>query len=467
MTTIPRRLIAEVRDFQGATAVMYSGTRNKEFCSLLLEAFARRRRFAGEHGQLVAQRNREFRRLWGGTHPNLEPALLKSAEVNTSIRFGDQFVMKILRSVEAGPNPGVEFGQLLTEKLPRPFPHAAPFAGSLEYLANTGESTVVSVLHGFVPNEGDGWHATRKLVSDFLNEAQRAELSQPELQASAPTNIYSLDFALARPPDIALEHLGPVLVLAQLMGTRVAELHAILAAQGSDPAFAPEPFNDFYRQGLYHGFIGTTERRLEFLRQRYAEISPDVRPLAAKVLEGQEAIIAKFRALFEQRIPSERTRFVGRLHLGHILLKEDDIVMFDFEGDPNVPLSGRRIKRCPLRDVASMLVSFGYAAQATVRQIASGEPDEALARHEFRIPGRFWYSHVSAAFIRGYWNAAGNVRYMPPSRDQQQVLLETYLLERALLDIRSDMQDKPEFTGMPLRLILHLLDAEAERKLGE
>jgi maltose alpha-D-glucosyltransferase/alpha-amylase len=218
---------------------------------------------------------------------------------------------------------------------------------------------------------------------------------------------------------------------------------------------------------MYHGFIGTTERRMEFLRQRYSDMSADVRPLTARVLEKEDAIIAKFRALFERRIRSERTRFIGRLHLGHMLVAEDDVVMFDFEGDPTVPLSERRIKRCPLRDVASMLVSFGYAAQAAVRQIASGEPDEAMARHELRAAALFWYSHVSAAFIRGYWRKAAKARYMPPSAEGQQVLLETYLLERALLDIRSDMQDKPEFSGMPLRLILHLLDAEAERKLGE
>ncbi|MBV8073317.1 MAG: maltose alpha-D-glucosyltransferase [Acidobacteriaceae bacterium] len=463
----PDALIAEVRDLQGAKAVMYSGTRSDEFCSLLLEAFARRRRFNGEQGQLVAQRNREFRHLWGGTHPNLEPSRLKSAEFNTSIRFGDQFVMKILRNIEPGPNPGVEIGQLLTEKLPAPFAHAAPFAGYLEYQANTGASTVISVLHGFVQNEGDGWHLVRDAVSEFLARTQESGRTETELLSSAPINIYSLEFALAPPPAMVVEQIGPVLALAETMGQRVAELHAVFASTVDDAAFAPEPFNDFYRQGLYHGFIGTTERRLEFLRQRYGDLAPDIRPMAARVLQEQDAIITKFRALFERRIRSERTRFVGRLHLGHMLMTQNDVVMFDLEGDPMLPLSERRIKRCPLRDVASMLVSFGYAANAAVRQIASGEPDEALARHEMRIPARFWYSHMSAAFIRGYWKTSANARYMPPSQEEQQVLLETYLLERALLDIRSDMYDKPEFSGMPLRLILHLLDAEAERKMGE
>jgi maltose alpha-D-glucosyltransferase/alpha-amylase len=74
---------------------------------------------------------------------------------------------------------------------------------------------------------------------------------------------------------------------------------------------------------------------------------------------------------------------------------------------------------------------------------------------------------VSAAFIRGYWRAAEDAPFMPPTRAQQQTLLQTYLLERALLDVRADIEDKPELSGMPLRIILHLLDAEAERRIGE
>ena len=74
----------------------------------------------------------------------------------------------------------------------------------------------------------------------------------------------------------------------------------------SDPAFAPEPFNDFYRQSLYHGYIGLTMPALEFIRQHLSEMASDVRPLAAKVVEQEPAILAKFKAIFEQRIYSLR-----------------------------------------------------------------------------------------------------------------------------------------------------------------
>ncbi|MBV9081283.1 MAG: hypothetical protein JOZ62_01305 [Acidobacteriaceae bacterium] len=148
-----------------------------------------------------------------------------------------------------------------------------------------------------------------------------------------------------------------------------------------------------------------------------------------------------------------------------MLITASDVVMFDFAGDPHMHISERRIKRCPLRDVASMLYSFGYAAQASARQLLAAERHEWANRETIRVWGRFWYTHVSAAFIRSYWKTAGDARYMSNSTVDQQVLLDNYLLERALLDLRADIEDNPELAGMPLRVILHLLDAEAEQRM--
>jgi maltose alpha-D-glucosyltransferase / alpha-amylase len=459
----PEALIAEVRADDGARTFLYGAVVSGEFSSQLLEAFARRRRFVAENGVLTAERNREFRRLWGPTHPDLEPTRDSTAEIHTSIRFGDRFELKLLRHVEPGPNPGVEMGRLLTEQ--HNFPNVAPLAGSLEYSTEAGEVTTLAVLHGFVPNEGDGWRHTRNHLTDFFERVPKTRHSRVEVESSAPTNFYALSFVLADPPQLAKEHIGPYLSFAEIMGKRAAELHLILAQDNPDPAFTPEPFNDFYRQSLYHSYVGLTSRRFEFLRQRYSEMAEELRVLAARVLEQEDAIVSKFRAIFDQRVKSMRTRYHGRLHLGHLLVRNDDVIMFDFEGDPDLHLSERRIKRCPLRDVASMLHSFGYAAQSSVRQLISAERNELTALQRLRVWARFWYSHVSAAFLRGYWRTAKNAPYLPDSAAHQELLLSTHLLERALLDIRAEISEKRELAGMPLRVILHLLDAEAERRM--
>ncbi len=187
-----------------------------------------------------------------------------------------------------------------------------------------------------------------------------------------------------------------------------------------------------------------------------------------KFCGSENAILERFRAVFEQRIPSQRTRYHGRLHLGHILITpQQDVSLFDFEGDPDQHLSERRIKRCPLRDVASMLLSIGYAAYSTMRQFTSSEHGENSSMEVLRVWARFWYSHVSAAFMRGYFSTAAGASYLPPTEEQQETLLLTYVLERALLDLRADIQDKPDLSGVPLRVILHLLGDEAEPDSGE
>lgn len=459
-------LIAEVRAADGSRKFLYDATSSDEFCSSLLEVFARRKRLTGESGVLTGLRNRNFRHIWGSSHPNLDPSLEPSSEVDTSIRFGDRFMLKLVRHIQTGVHPAVEMGRMLTEQYP--FNNAAPFAGSLEYRSShSGTEATFGILNGFVPSQGDAWQFTREHLDAFLKRMQEPGHSREEVEKSAPVNFYDLSFALNEPPELAKQLIDSYLTFAETTGKRVAQMHAIMARPHPEAAFTPEPFTDFYRQSLYHSYIGLTDRRFEFIRQHYSDMEADVRLMAAKVLEQSDAIAARFHKLYAQRIYSVRTRYHGRLHLGHLLVTNDDVVITDFGGDPNLYLSERRIKRCPLRDVAHMLHSFGYAAQGALRRFAAGERDENLTRRVIRVWGRFWYSHASAAFLRGYWSVAKNAPYLPPAKSDQQILLDCNLLERALIDIRSDVTEKPDLAGIPFRIILHLLDAEAERKIGD
>ena len=456
----PGSVLAEVRGADGSKGVLYDGADDNELSTALLEAFARRKRLRGEQGSVVARRNRQFRRLWGGTHPNLEPALVAS-EVNSSIRFGDHFILKLLRRIEPGPHSGVEMNQYLAGDGPQALPFIAPFAGDMVYQADSGESITLALLHSVVKNEGNAWKTTMNQMTNFIDTIRNGQYSRSDIEGLAPANFYALSFALHERTPLAAELIGrPYFDLVKTMGKRTAEMHLALARDSADPAFSPEPFNDFYRQSLYHGYIGLTNRRLEFVRRRYSEMTGEAKALASKVLDLEPAILAKFKAVFEERIASMRTRFHGRLHLGHMLMNGGDVTIFDFEGDPAQHLSERRIKRCPLRDVATMLISFGYAAQSALRQFLKTNESEALTPHDLRMWTRFWYAHVTASFMEAYWSVATNASYMPSSQADQETLLSTYMLERAMLDIRPEIEDRPELAGMSFRLILHILGAE-------
>jgi maltose alpha-D-glucosyltransferase/alpha-amylase len=455
----PGSLIAEIKAGDGL-GFFFAATEDSDFSAAMLDAFNRRRRFNGEHGVFSALPNRHFRQFAPKAGEQLAAEPLPSSTVHRSIRFDERLVMKLLCTVEAGLQPGAEIGEALAEDVTPPFPNVPLYLGSLEYQPEGGEATTLALMHAFVPNRGTAWQHTRSELTRYVDAMQQRHIPAHELESTAPVNFYSLDFALSQPPALATELIGPYLSFSETMGRRTAELHRQLASF-TDPAFATEPFNDFYRQSLFQGNVGLTGRRMEFIRQHYSEMRPEVQALATKVLDGESRIVAKFRAIYDQRIPSQRQRFHGRLHLGHMLVTDDDIVIFDFESDPTIAMSATRIKRCPLRDVASMLLSFGYAAQVAARQTTPEKLVETISP-EARASLRFWYSHVSAAYMRGYWSVASGAQYLPATRQQQETLLQNYLLERALLDLRDDIQENPELSGMPLRVLLHLLGGDQQ-----
>src|SRR5204862_7931890 len=172
----------------------------------------------------------------------------------------------------------------------------------------------------------------------------------------------------AEVPPLAHEMFAPYLDAARLLGRRTAELHAALASSPDDPVFAPEAFTDFYQRGMYQSMRTLTSQVFRLLRNRTEEI-----PQSVQIIDLEEEVLARFRRVVEQRIGSVRIRTHGDFHLGQVLYTGRDFVIIDFEGEPARPLSERRLKRSPLRDVAGMIRSYDYAAFTAMRATQRSE----------------------------------------------------------------------------------------------
>jgi maltose alpha-D-glucosyltransferase/alpha-amylase len=179
----------------------------------------------------------------------------------------------------------------------------------------------------------------------------------------------------------------------------------------------------------------------------------DAREDASRVLELEPKIGQALRTFLQQRITTTRIRVHGDYHLGQVLYTGSDFVIIDFEGEPSRTLYERRLKRLAMRDVAGMLRSFHYAAQAALRSVQL--TPEAVAR--LRPWAQFWIDSVSAAFLRSYLATAGEATFSPQSPAELQCQLTTMLLEKALYELRYELNSRPEWVGIPLTGIRDLL----------
>jgi maltose alpha-D-glucosyltransferase/alpha-amylase len=446
-------VVARIRSRDGASGVLYGALWNKRFREFLLSMVARRRKLHGRNGEIVGTHTRALRRIWGGSHPNLESTVARAEQSNTSLIYGDRFILKMFRKVEPGLNPDIEIGSYLTQA---DFPNTPAMAGYIEYRPDNGEIIQVAIVQELVKNEGDAW----KYTLDSLSQYYEAALVRPEPEAQSTDHPLSLiDLSL---PALAGELIGTYLESARLLGIRTAEMHLALA-RASEPDLSPEPFTDHYRLSLYHAFSMQANQALMMLRRQRSRLREAASEIADSVIEREAEVKDWFQVLRKQRIQGLRIRHHGDYHLGQVLFTGKDFSIIDFEGEPARPLSERRLKRSPLRDVAGMMRSFHYAAHAALYgQIAGVTPRPetlpALSRW-----AAYWYSWVSSSFLRGYFRTLGTSPLVPSDLAQLRTLVDVYVMNKALYEIVYELNNRPDWVRIPLAGVQHLLEQRRSR----
>jgi maltose alpha-D-glucosyltransferase/alpha-amylase len=446
---VPEAVVARVVGGTEADGVLADALYDPGTCRALLEAIAGRRRLRGVAGTVVCWRGRGFQ-AWtdGASAPDPGAPIERH---NTLVPFGGRLMLKVFRRVEPGVNPDLELGRLLTH---RGFPHAPAVLGAIEYQARNGEPTTLAVLQAFVPHQGDGWSQALHALDDYLERAlaKRAQ----GIEAPLPTGGL-LDLVDQEPPASALELMAPYLETARLLGQRTADLHVVLASEPDDPRFAPEAFTPLYQRSLYQSMRSLTRSVFQGLRARLGSLPEELWVPARRVLETEPEIQRRLRGLLERRVTAQRIRCHGDYHLHQVLSTGKDVVLIDFEGAPARPLGERRLKRSPLRDVAGMLWSFHHAACAALaaaQERGRVRPDEAVALDPW---ARAWQRWAQAAFLRAYLAGAARARFLPRTRAESALLLEAFLLERAISEVGEALGEQPTRLRVPLEGLAHLV----------
>jgi maltose alpha-D-glucosyltransferase/alpha-amylase len=381
----------------------------------------------------------------------LDPNPMKVEQSNTSVVYGDRLILKLFRRLEEGINPDLEIGRFLTEKTP--LKHISQVAGALEYRRGRSKPMSLAVLQRFVTNEGDAWQYTLDSLERYLQNV----LAHPTVQFP-PIPLKHILSLPEEPPPLAKETIGPYLTSAQLLGQRTAEMHIALASGVDDPDFAPDFFTHMYQRSLYQSMHSFTIKTLQLLQEHLSTLPEEARQDAHQVLGLEKDIIERYQPIRKQKISAARIRCHGDYHLGQVLFTGKDFVIIDFEGEPARSLSERRIKRSPLLDVAGMIRSFHYATHsALLRQgPLSARPEDDLPLLQNWV--QYWYVWVSVAFLTSYLDIVKPVGLLPENPEHLRILLDAYILEKAIYEIGYELNNRPDWVKVPLKGILQLME---------
>jgi maltose alpha-D-glucosyltransferase / alpha-amylase len=246
-----------------------------------------------------------------------------------------------------------------------------------------------------------------------------------------------------------------------LLARRTAEMHLALSLEPDDADFQPERFTQNYQRSIYSGHRKLVSEKFNALEQRIAKLPEYVRGEAQQVLALKDQIIEAFEEIFKEKIEASKTRIHGDYHLGQVLFNGKDYFIIDFEGEPMHAISERRLKKTPFKDVAGMMRSFHYAAYGQLVLNQNYRKEDIPFLEQWALQ---WYHYVSQFYLTAYLDRCGEANFMPPDEAGKQMLLRTYMLEKAIYEVGYEMNARPDWLRVPIRGVLYVMDEYLREK---
>jgi len=344
----------------------------------------------------------------------------KAEQSNTSIVGGDMIV-KLFRTVKPGVHPDAEVTRFLTTRAG--FANTPPLMATMKLVPHEGEALTTGMAQRFLPGSTDAWAYALDRGRGYFNAPANRE----------PQNAFVGD--------------------ARELGVVTRAMHEALASDDDDPAFAPETVEDDDLARWVSRVERTIDEALSLLRR---QVSANKFPKANvgeadALLRRRDHYVGWVHEIAETLGDDlgMRTRTHGDYHLGQVLRAKDGrFMIIDFEGEPSKPLSERREKTSPLRDVAGMLRSFAYAA-ATLANAMPGSVERAT--RELRLAR--WERDVRTAFLAGYLGAReeDEAEILPENEAHVRQMITLFETEKAFYELSYELNNRPEWAAIPMR----------------
>jgi maltose alpha-D-glucosyltransferase/alpha-amylase len=244
------------------------------------------------------------------------------------------------------------------------------------------------------------------------------------------------------------------------LALRTAEMHRALATDTENAAFSPEPVTKDDVAAWSSRVTHEADAALSSLGSRLADLEPAARADAEFLLAHRQEIFARIARQTLAQVDAVKTRIHGDLHLGQVLVAQQDFYIIDFEGEPRKSLEERREKHLPLKDVAGLLRSLDYAAWAALTRVIQDHPHR---RDLLRSQALAWRDQVSAAFLDAYRETIRGCPSHPRDDDAARGLLKAFMVEKAFYELRYEIASRPSWVAIPLAGARSLLFPEFVR----
>jgi maltose alpha-D-glucosyltransferase / alpha-amylase len=257
-------------------------------------------------------------------------------------------------------------------------------------------------------------------------------------------------------PQEAYELLAIYLREASILGKRTAELHIALSQDTDDASIRPEPMSKDDLKVLKEEMHADIDLILAQLKAKRASLAPDMVEASDELLRFRSNMLEVIDSIDSVKAPLLKMRCHGDYHLGQVLYRAGDFVILDFEGEPAKSMAHRQRKHSPMKDIAGMVRSFSYAAWAGLFLFLHNRPED-LERY---MPwAKICQTWVSVSFLKGYLETAAGHDFIPSTRADFFRVLLPFIMDKAMYEIKYELNNRPDWLKVPVSGILQYLRA--------
>ncbi|PHI18893.1 maltose alpha-D-glucosyltransferase [Lewinellaceae bacterium SD302] len=378
-------------------------------------------------------------------HEGVEYALLQSKDFN----------VKFYRRVDFDRITDLEIKDVLQA---RGFEGVPTLLGLLNFKMTGGRQISVAGYEERISTEGFLSDYVRNQYQRFAEEVLARRRDPDTVHADDEEDISLTDrMVYSEMPELVQELLGSTFVVKMAdLGRTTAAYHHLLS-EAKLEGFGTEALSLHYQRSLYASHKGQIRSTVELLKKRHADFDERTQMLAEQLLSRESEIHDHLKRVFRHKIESDKIRIHGDYTLEQISLLDDGFQIRNFDGDPDMAYSQRRLRRSPAKDLANMFRSLEYASQLALEEQGNLKDDA----FEY-LTG--WldtaYRCLATEFLTAYRKSTAGSRLLPADEEDLMVLLDTFMIEKALQEIRYNLNYRPEQASVPIRGLLGILDSE-------